>query len=95
MPSPLTPAERFRRASLALAEAQRLANQVTERTPGRERGALINKTRTQYNQVRAALGTFLRRRASNTPEQQAYRQRAEQLIEQAGAALQHARRFST
>ena len=95
MPASLTPTERFRRARLALAEAQRLANQVTERTPGRERGALITKTRTQVNQVRAALGTFTRRRASNTAEQQAHRQQAAELIDQAHAALQHARRFST
>ena len=37
MAAPLTPDERFRRARLAIAEAQRLANQVTASTPGRER----------------------------------------------------------
>ena len=93
--APLTPDERFRRARLAIAEAEYLANQVTESTPGRERGGLITCTRTQVNAARSALGALTRDRRPDTPERAALRQQAQALLEEAHAALAHARRYST
>ena len=91
----LTPDERFRRARTAIAEAQRLANQVTASTPGRERGGLITRTRTQVNAAHSALGALTRDHRPDTPERAALRQQAQALLEEAHAALAHARRYST
>lgn len=91
MPAALTTTERFERAEAALEEARRLANLITEETPGRERAALITKTRTQYNAAHAVLGRLMRQRSQAGA---ADKERAEQLLDQIWAQIGHARRFS-
>lgn len=91
MPAALTTAERFERAEAALAEARRLAESITEETPGRQRAALITKTRTQYNKAYSVLGKIRRQR---NPAAAGDRQRAEQILDQIWEQIGHARRFS-
>ena len=91
MPAALTTAERFERAEAALAEARRLAESITEETPGRQRAALITKTRTQYNKAYSVLGRIRRQRNPAAADDKA---RAERILDQIWEQIGHARRFS-
>lgn len=90
--SKVTDEERFRRAQAHIDEAWSLANRVTSQTPGKERGALIIRVRSQYNHAHSYIGKYLRKK--NPPYPQNLSRKAEEMLDHAYAALHHARRFS-
>lgn len=89
----LTPAERIARARQHAAAAWELARQITETTPGRERASLIIRTRSQANAAHNAVGRLLRNKKPPTPDRD--RSTAQAIVDDALAALRHARQFST
>lgn len=91
MPAALTTAERFERAEAALAEARRLAHLITEQTPGKERGPLIIRTRSQCLRAHSYIGRMIRRNTTASPAEQA---RAAQILADVEKQLHYARRFS-